>query len=298
MSQGAPATVNGQRAIRHGLAATCLRSSDGATAIVADHGAHLLSWCPAGGEEALYLSPTSRYGATDAVRGGVPVIFPQFGEQGSGKRHGIARVQPWTLQSVTIEDGAAVACLRLQGRLPEPNAQDQPDHGKAEFSLTLQVRLHGAMLELGLTIENTGRMSWSCQAALHTYLRVDAVEHARIEGLQGCRYIDQTASGAVSVQSTPHLDVAGEIDRIYTDAPSRLRLRDGRRRLDIAQRGFANTVVWNPGPLKAATLADLPAQGYREFVCIESAAIAARLVLAPGTSWHALQQLSVLTPGT
>ena len=118
---GTSSIANGTRSMLHGIAVTHLRSSDGATATIADHGAHLLSWCPAGGMEALYLSPTSRYGATDAIRGGVPVIFPQFGEQGPGKRHGFARVRRWDLQSASIEDGAALARLTLQGCL---------DHGQ------------------------------------------------------------------------------------------------------------------------------------------------------------------------
>ena len=239
----------------------------------------------------------------------MPVIFPQFGEQGAGKRHGIARSQPWRLLSATIEAGAAVARLGLQGRLDVGDGrhgrQAQPGQdGQAAgtaalpaattFGLVLEVRLQGAAVQLGLTIDNTGSAAWSCQAALHTYLRVDALEQAGIDGLQGCRFIDQTAGGAVSTQADAALVFSAEVDRIYAAAPSPLLLRDGRRRLHVAQQGFADTVVWNPGAVKAAALTDLPAQGYREFVCIESAAIASRLMLEPGASWHAAQHLSVL----
>lgn len=297
----APSIANGTRATLHGIAVTHLRSSDGATATIADHGAHVLSWCPAGGVEALYLSPTSCYGARDAIRGGVPVIFPQFGEQGPGKRHGFARIRRWALQSASIEEGAAVARLTLQGRLDDgpsaqvaQGAQNEEGSKAAEFRLLLEVRLQGATLQLGLTIENTGLAAWSCQAALHTYLRVAALETARIEGLQGCAYIDQTAASAVSLQTKTTLDFATEVDRVYPDAPSSLLLSNGSHQLGIAQQGFADTVVWNPGAVKAAALTDLPQKGYRDFVCIEAAAIARRLALAPGERWHAIQRLSVL----
>ena len=295
---GTSSIANGTRSMLHGIAVTHLRSSDGATATIADHGAHLLSWCPAGGMEALYLSPTSRYGATDAIRGGVPVIFPQFGEQGPGKRHGFARVRRWDLQSASIEDGAALARLTLQGCLDHGQSvkamQVGAGAGAAEFRLTLEVRLQGAALELGLTIDNPGPTAWSCQAALHTYLRVAAIESASIAGLQGCAFIDQTAAGAVSSQPEATLAFAAETDRVYRDAPSQLLLRDGLRRLGIAQQGFADTVVWNPGAVKAAALTDLPQEGCRAFVCIEAAAIATRLDLAPGAHWHGVQRLSVL----
>lgn len=278
----------------HGIAVTRLTSNDGASAIIADHGAHVLSWCPAGGEEALYLSPASRYGAQDAIRGGVPVIFPQFGEQGPGKRHGIARIRPWSLLSATLQDDAAVASLALQGRLGGQQAQAGQAGGNDEFRLVLELRLHGQALELGLTIENIGEVPWTCQAALHTYLRVDALEQSFVHGLQGCSLLDQVAGGVHATQPETDLDFAREVDRIYTEAPSTLLLSDGQRRIRVAQRGFADTVVWNPGPVKAAALTDLPVAGYREFVCIESAAVGRRLMLEPGACWHGAQHLQVV----
>ncbi|MBN8488131.1 MAG: D-hexose-6-phosphate mutarotase, partial [Burkholderiales bacterium] len=54
-----------------GQPALHLRAPDGAQATVLLHGAHLVSWIPAGGEEQLYLSPTAKYGLGASVRGGV-----------------------------------------------------------------------------------------------------------------------------------------------------------------------------------------------------------------------------------
>ena len=67
----------------NGHPAVALQSSDGARATILLHGAHLVSWVPAGGQEQIYLSPTSAYGEGQAVRGGVPVIFPQFSTRGT-----------------------------------------------------------------------------------------------------------------------------------------------------------------------------------------------------------------------
>ena len=55
-----------------GQPALALHAPDGARATVLLHGAHLVSWVPAGGEEHLYLSPTAKYGNDSSVRGGVP----------------------------------------------------------------------------------------------------------------------------------------------------------------------------------------------------------------------------------
>ena len=66
----------------HGTRCVRLRGEDGASALVALHGAHLLSWIPADGCERLFLSERARYDAGAAIRGGVPVIFPHFAARG------------------------------------------------------------------------------------------------------------------------------------------------------------------------------------------------------------------------
>jgi hypothetical protein len=96
-----------------GLPVVRLLAPDGASATVALHGGHVLSWVPAGGRECLYLSPRSGYAPGQAIRGGVPVIFPQFSDRGPLKRHGFARVVPWQLTQQSTADDAATALLRL-----------------------------------------------------------------------------------------------------------------------------------------------------------------------------------------
>ena len=74
-----------------GLDAVELRAPDGARATVLLHGGHVVSWVPAGADEQLYLSPKSSFAPGSAIRGGVPVIFPQFNTRGPLQRHGFAR---------------------------------------------------------------------------------------------------------------------------------------------------------------------------------------------------------------
>ena len=45
------------------------------------HGAHITSWKPAGTEEVLFLSSKSRWEHGHAIRGGVPIFFPWFGDK-------------------------------------------------------------------------------------------------------------------------------------------------------------------------------------------------------------------------
>jgi glucose-6-phosphate 1-epimerase len=52
--------------------------------------------------------------------------------------------------------------------------------------------------------------------------------------------------------------------------------------------GFADRVIWNPGP--DAALGDVPPGGAAGFVCIEAAQLAA-VTVAPGETWTGRQTL-------
>lgn len=275
------------RRLLHGIRVTELRSPDGATALVADHGAHVLSWMPASGEEALFLSDRSRYGANDAIRGGVPLIFPQFGERGIGKRHGFARTVDWRLNFAGVEQGWAVARYGL-------THQDVPDIGwPHQFDLTYEVALHGQQLQMSLTVHNPSDERWEFNAALHTYLRVSDAAAVGLNGLQGVSYIDQVRAGIRKAQPEQCLRIDGEIDRIYLDTPDAITLQDGNRTMIVQQSGFPDAVVWNPGREKSVALNDMSPDSYKSFLCVEAAAVEQPIVLAAGARWQGTQTLAI-----
>lgn len=271
-----------------GMEVTELRSPDGAAALVADHGAHLLSWAPASGEPALFLSELSQYGTGSAIRGGVPVIFPQFGERGSGKRHGFARVLPWRPVFAGVEAGRAVARYCL----------DNNDLGDLDwqhrFELTLEIAVAGLALQETLTIHNPSDEVWECCAALHTYLQVSDLATAGIEGLQHAGYIDQTQGGFAAMQKEALLRFDGEVDRIYPAVKNPVLLADRARKISVSQGGFRDIVVWNPGAEKAGRLTDMRADDYLGFVCVEAGAVIEPIRLAPHARWTGSQQLTVV----
>lgn len=276
----APASLcdfNGQPAVR-----VC--APDGAQATVLLHGAHVVSWIPAGGDEQLYVSPTTAYGGTAAVRGGVPVIFPQFNVQGPLPKHGFVRNRAWQLQETLVRGGHACAVLRL-----EDDAATQAIWPH-RFAVELTVSVSGRRLDMELAVENTGESAFDFQAALHTYLRSADVLKAQVEGLQGIDY-HNSVRGDDSRQWTDVLTVVNEIDRIYWGVQQPLTLREAGRRVSISQDGFADVVVWNPGPTKCAQLPDMPPEGWREMICVEAAQIADRVLLQAGAQWQGMQTL-------
>lgn len=247
------------------LPALLLSAPDGAQASITLYGAHLISWRGADGRERLFCSARSSLDGSKAIRGGVPVIFPQFAERGNGMRHGFARVSTWRVSESGVDDGWAYAVLALApGDLAPKHAQDWP-HG---FELALRVAIRANELTMGFEVRNTGAAPFPFAAALHTYFLVDDVASVRILGVE-----------------REELAIHDKFDRVYENTEPRLALVDGGVVLTLRQHGFPDAVVWNPGSEDAAALADMADEEYRRFVCIEPALLTGP-TLAPGESWR------------
>ncbi|NHZ80117.1 D-hexose-6-phosphate mutarotase [Massilia sp. CCM 8695] len=254
------------------LPAVRIRSADGAQAIVTLYGAHLVSWQGADGTERLFCSARSALDGSRAIRGGVPVIFPQFAERGTGMRHGFARVASWRLQDSGAHDGAAFAVFALENSDLAPALAQAWPHG---FALTLRVEVHGAALALAFEVRNTGLDAFAFSAALHTYFSVSQLARVRIGGVQ---------EGLLHIED--------KFDHIFQGIDGAMTLADGGTTLHLAQSGFGDAVVWNPGALDAAALSDMIEAEYQRFVCIEPALIAP-LTLAPGATWRGAHQVRI-----
>jgi glucose-6-phosphate 1-epimerase len=270
-----------------GLSLVSLRADDGAAADIYVHGAHVTSWRPAPGEEErLFLSARSEFRSGAAIRGGIPVIFPQFAAEGPLPRHGFARTATWSLGDVRrADDGSAVAILSLHDT-PETRAI-----WDARFRATLMVRVGGAELTTSLAVENAGSSPLSFSGALHTYLRLHDVARAEVVGLEGARYRDAAERTRLRIDDAPVLRVTGELDRVYVGAPAMLLVREPGRALSVATHGFPDVVVWNPGRKRAADLPDMEPGGERAMLCVEAAVVQTPVALAAGARWEGSQTL-------
>ncbi|HEU4776066.1 MAG TPA: D-hexose-6-phosphate mutarotase [Telluria sp.] len=247
------------------LPALRIRAADGAEALVTLYGAHLVSWKSADGAERLFLSKRSALDGSRAIRGGVPVIFPQFAERGTGMRHGFARVSTWRVADSGEQADGAYAVFVLTHADLAPAITAAWPHG---FELRLKVALQGQQLALSLDVRNAGDDAFAFSAALHTYFAVDAIGAVRIEGVQ---------DGA--------LTITDKLDQIYRQVPGAIALADGKGELTLTQEGFQDAVVWNPGAADTAALADMVEDDYLRFVCVEPALIEP-VTLKSGAAWR------------
>lgn len=267
------------------LPALRIDAADGARAIVTLYGAQVVSWRAADGCERLFCSARSALDGSRPIRGGVPVIFPQFAARGDGLRHGFARVSVWRADGGGADgDGGSHAEFALG---PDDLTPALARAWPFAFALRLRVALKGDALELALTVRNAGAAPFPFAAALHSYHLVERLDQAGVDGLQGLGYTDERQAGR---QDEATLRIADKLDRIYWQVPPALTLRAGAATRTLEQAGFCDAVVWNPGAADAAALDDLDDADYRRFLCVEPALIAPA-TLAPGAEWRGWQRM-------
>ncbi len=282
------------RMVWEGFPAWRKQWADGSSLVVAEQGAQVLSWRTADGREHLYLSPASARDGKTAIRGGVPVCFPQFNVRGPLPKHGFVRNLPWQL----VDAGEQFVQLRIAtsdaARAFWPEA----------FEALLRVDVGTGSLDMTLTVSNPGVTPWAMTCALHTYLQVDDITHTQLTGLQGAACWDALADTRFT-EANAQIDFGAApgagFDRVFSTPSTsdqslsilQLLPRDGRGLEIKNSQNASEVVVWNPGAALSRELADMPDDGWRQMLCVEAASIDAPVFVAPGESWVLKQTLTV-----
>ena len=287
--------------IHQGLACQRLTLPCGDTVLVALQGAHVLSWISQG-RERLFLSPNNLWDGTSAIRGGVPVCFPQFNQRGTLPKHGFARNMVWK-----VDDAAQTGEGLGDGDVDQKSAQnaahidftlstnaDTRAIWQQAFAAQLRVALAPGQLTITLTVNNTATQNdLHFTGALHTYLAVDDIDLTELRGLGGRPEWDSVVDVHGVADEVLYFD--GEFDRVYDASAKPLHLQDGSATLQIEQSPtWANSVVWNPGESKCSALADMPAQGFARMLCVEAAQVFEPISIPAGGQWVGWQRLRVV----
>ena len=249
------------------------------SASIAVQGAHVLGFEAKGQEPIIWMSDEATYAPGKSLRGGVPICWPWFGPHASDPSlpgHGPARTVDWhPVSSKAMSDGRTKISFELV---------------KTKEALkicSLRVQLHvtvGSSLMLALETVNLGESTCELGEALHTYFLVGDVRQVRVEGLDGCEYIDKMDGASRKKQEGP-VTISAEADRIYLGTGERAEIIDPSmdRKIVIESHGSASMVVWNPWVETAEKMGDLGPDGYLKMLCVETANAADDVVqLAPG----------------
>jgi glucose-6-phosphate 1-epimerase len=243
-------------------------------------GGQVTSWTPTGQPDVLFVSAASRFEASRAIRGGIPVCFPWFGNKAGDPRapaHGFVRSKAWELDA--IEQTAAGVLVRVA------TASDDETRARWPFDFRLVLRATvGAALHLELIAENTGTTPFAFEEALHTYYAIGDVNTVRIAGLDSVRYLDKVDAGRERAQSG-EIAIGSETDRVYLETAGTVDIDDPalRRRIRVAKSHSRSTIVWNPWIDKGRALADLQDDDWTRMVCVETANVGPQaFALEPG----------------
>ena len=244
------------------------------------HGGQVTSWTPAGQPDVLFVSAASRWEAGRAIRGGIPVCFPWFGNKAgdpTAPAHGFVRSKGWTLDAIDQTDAGVV--VRVATESDEQTQAQWP----FDFRLVLRATF-GESLNLALEVSNTGTTPQTIEEALHTYYTIGDATTVRVTGLDGAHYLDKVDSGRERVQAQD-ITVTAETDRVYVNTASAVDIDDPtlRRRIRVDKARSQSTIVWNPWIEKARAMADLQDDDWTRLICVETANVSPDAVtLQPG----------------
>lgn len=259
----------------------CVRITTGAaSAEIYLHGAHVTSWRPNDAEEVFFVSSQSRWEDGKAIRGGVPICFPWFGNKTDDPKapaHGFVRTKSWRLDAIQQSGDAIV--VEMSTESDASTKRWCPADFHAIYRATF-----GTELRLDIEVRNTGVAALRFEEALHSYHRVGDVRQASLSGLDAVHYLDKTDAFREKVRQGG-VQIAAETDRVYLNTQSAVELVDPvlRRRIHIAKQNSLTTVVWNPWVEKAKAMSDLAEDEWMQMLCVETSNVLGYAVeLAPG----------------
>jgi len=259
-----------------------------ASAKISIYGGQVLSYLPHGQtDDLLYLSKKAIYQQGKAIRGGIPICWPWFGDDTSGygqTAHGFARNQEWkVLTTMENTDGSTAVTLGLY------DTDDSVAVWPYKFELKLDISV-SEKLEIKLTTKNTGRKPFEITQALHAYLNVGNINNLTISNLNGISYVDKTDYFAHKTQ-VGDVVITAETDRVYQSSPEELIVNDLdiNRKIVMESRGCNTTVIWNPWKNTAESIVDLQDEDYKVFIGVEAANADGDVIMIPAGGIHCLQ---------
>lgn len=262
-------------------------------ATIAMYGGQLVSFKPVSCEQDLfYLSEKAIYQQGKAIRGGVPLCWPWFGDDPDAmgrQAHGFARNLFWEVLDTRIQNDVVTITLGMDSSVT--TKQWWPHDFKLRKTLTI-----GESLSISLTTENCGGVTMPLSEALHSYFLVGDISQVAVSGLDKVDYLDKTR-GFAEFRQQGDIRVDAECDRVFLETANHVWINDAslNRQIEIEHQGAGNFVVWNPWD-KAADLADMPDQDYQQFICVETAnALANSVLIEPGNT-HTMSVSYTINP--
>ena len=277
----------------NGLEKIIVRDDRGRSFEVYLYGGQVASWKNEKGEELLVMSSKAIFKPPTPIRGGIPILFPQYANTGPLPSHGYVRQRFWEIDTNPPQLPSNSYYKAWVDLILRPS-QDDLKIWPHKFEYRLRVHL-GAEGDLTLTsrVKNTDVEPFNFTMALHPYFSVSDISEIQVDGLQNLNYLDQLKNRTRFTDHDKSITFKSQFDRIYLSTPNDIRIVDKKKQKTIVvhKEGQVDAVVWNPWEKKVE---DLGTEDYRRFVTVESAAVEKPIIVNPGQEWKGILQMSVV----
>ena len=272
-------------------------ATEQASAEVSLHGGRILS-LKMKGEELLWQPKAWRLDADDWANGGMPICWPWFGKIGEDMKtiHGFAKTQMFSVRSKTVGKDRCELVLGLS-----PNADTKrrwPYDFDLEYRITLTDRL-----QLELKTTNTGARPFRLTTGFHPYFAIGDRDRTTVTGTDGMKFCDSRETTEFRFAWKGDMRLTSSFDHVFVEprgtASHTIVDPVVGRCINIASKGAAQLVVWNPGTDEPAYGNPEPGEmgvgDWRRFVCVEPAILwrDAELTVAPGEEHRISAEISV-----
>ena len=244
-------------------------------------GAQVLHAALESGLELLYLSPLVDVFPDNPIRGGIPLMFPQFGDSGPLRKHGFVRDLQWNLVAETQDTDSKNLSYVL-----DVKATAFPEW-PFDAALRFDVRLSLLTLTIGLSVQNTSAKAFTFTGGFHPYFAISSRKNILLNGLDELPFRDSFPG-----DNAYELNADGLVERQYV-GNAEIRFYNGSNWLKITASGFDSWMVWNPGTAGAKKISDLPDDDWDQFICIEPIILAEPKTLLPGDAFNGEMVVSV-----
>jgi len=233
-------------------------------AVISMYGGQILNFQATGKAPLLWLSPNAVFKTGKAIRGGIPICAPWFGNHPNfSLNHGFARISLWEQDSIEeLNNGDLVINLTLTEN------ELSREYNYQQFTMQLQLTL-GNNLTIKLSFENHSSEIQTCEWAMHSYLQVKNCEEATVNGLVNHHYQDKTLNNECRVLTQPQSFIH-EVDLSF-DQGSLIQTIEGSSTTTVSGHNCDSVILWNPGKELADKMPDI--SNYHQFICVERGAI-------------------------
>lgn len=216
---------------------------------IALQGAQLLSWQPTDQpNDLLWLSEIEPFQIGSAIRGGVPICYPWFGNE-KQPAHGTARLRLWQLSDYQIT----------------------PQQIQLNFALYDQQQIEAQIsfiFDQQCQIQFTHLGNEPAQLALHSYFNVSEISQVEVTQLPPNYLNKLTQQQEIEPPTARRID--RHLDQIYHGEIHQNSLLDHgfHRQICLTHQNASEVVLWNPWTTPTSAISPL---GYQTMLCLETA---------------------------